>query len=344
MEYLKQGTSQGIVQTKKSVSWLVDNTSIAVFDPVTFEGYQRSIVDAHCDKIVKYLREKDFYLPTPIICALDGSYSDEATMRIVDGQHRVEAFRRLKKHYSERFGQIADYEIPVIVLEHPTMDCEIDTFITINKTSKNVDTSLALVLKSKLKSVTEGAVPDMAKRDYIAVEAARKLDASTSEVWGDTISFEGRPRKGTSKLISLNAFVSGTRGLVRSLEQNGLLSLSEWDEDAINDSIQTVYDLLDNVWRAVYVRWPELMSDRENRRIIQGSIGYSAICKYLQYFIDRRDRASANCEKLCVALEGSINRVSVPYENWMPGGFFSQFTSGSGYSYVAKELISRTAS
>ena len=60
--------------------------------------------------------------------------------------------------------------------------------------------------------------------------------------------------------------------------------------------------------------------------------------------VQRRDSSNANCEKLCVALEESINRISVPYENWMPGGFFSQFTSGSGYSYVAKELISRTAS
>lgn len=122
------------------------------------------------------------------------------------------------------------------------------------------------------------------------------------------------------------------------------MSLNEWDEDTINNSIQTVYDLLDNVWRAVYARWPELMSDRENRRIIQGSIGYSAMCKYLQYFIDRRGLANANWEKLCAALEGLVSEISVPYENWMPGGFFSQFTSGSGYSYVAKELISCTAS
>lgn len=341
MERLKQEAPQGIVQTKRSVDWLVDNTTIAVFDPVTFEGYQRSIVDTHCDKIVKYLLEKEFYLPTPIICALDGPYSDEAAMRIVDGQHRVEAFRRLKKRSIERFEQIAACEIPVIVLERSTLNCEIDTFITINKTSKNVDTSLALVLKSKLASATGGAIPDAAKRDYIAVEVARLLDAGTSEVWKDAISFEGRPRKGTFKLISLNAFVSGSRGLISCLEQSGHLSLDAWNEDAINDTVRLVSSLLDDVWNAVYARWPQLGFDRENRRIIQGSIGYSAISKYLQYQIGSNVASCSDFEALCTMCRRSIDGIGISYESWMPGGYFSQFTSGSGYSYVAKELISR---
>ena len=54
--------------TKKTVEWLVNNTKVSLFDPVNFTGYQRKISDSHCEKIVEFLCENDFFLPTAIIC------------------------------------------------------------------------------------------------------------------------------------------------------------------------------------------------------------------------------------------------------------------------------------
>lgn len=62
MDKINQGTAN-IIQTKKTVDWLVDHTKVNVFDPMTFQGYQRSIDKKHCDKIVAYL-SKEFFLPT----------------------------------------------------------------------------------------------------------------------------------------------------------------------------------------------------------------------------------------------------------------------------------------
>ena len=51
-----------LVQTTKTVDWLVNNTHVFVFDPVEFKGYQRDININHCSKIVKFL-QNNFYLP-----------------------------------------------------------------------------------------------------------------------------------------------------------------------------------------------------------------------------------------------------------------------------------------
>ena len=68
MNKLYQGDSS-IIQTKKTVDWLINNTRVKVFNPMTFEGYQRNIDEKHCDQIVSYLSE-EFFLPTSIISPL----------------------------------------------------------------------------------------------------------------------------------------------------------------------------------------------------------------------------------------------------------------------------------
>lgn len=32
-----------LILTAKSISWLIDNTEVSTFDPVSFNGYQRQI-------------------------------------------------------------------------------------------------------------------------------------------------------------------------------------------------------------------------------------------------------------------------------------------------------------
>ena len=150
MDRINQGTSN-IIQTRKTVDWLVNHTRVNVFNPMTFEGYQRSIDKKHCAKIVDYL-SREFFLPTSIICASRKEYTEDAQLYIVDGQHRVEALRLLREEYPARYKQVKDYELSVIVLEKAEEEVEIDTFITINKTSKKVDTSLAYVLKNRIPS------------------------------------------------------------------------------------------------------------------------------------------------------------------------------------------------
>ena len=51
MEILDQNEGFRVIQDKKTVDWLVNNTNVWQFDPLTFEGYQRKLEVNHWKKI-----------------------------------------------------------------------------------------------------------------------------------------------------------------------------------------------------------------------------------------------------------------------------------------------------
>lgn len=329
-----------LLQDVKTVDWLINNTNVDFFDPTKFTGYQRKINDKHCDKIVRYIEENPFFLPTPIICAIDGEYSCDEELRIVDGQHRIEAFRRLKKKNFELYSRIKDKQIPVIILEKADKIVEIETFITINKTSKKVDTSLALVLKNAINYKEISNSKDLIKRDYLSVEVARLLNDSEESVWYNRISFEETPRKGEYQLISLNAFVRPTRLLIKNLYDNNLLKMNFNNNSNIKDEIQTLYNYINKTWGMIEKKWPEAFTNEESGiRIIQGPIGYSSLTKFFVRELRSHAFLTINSfEDYIRFIDNCLSNTNVEVSKWAPGEYYSQFTSESGYNLISKDL------
>ena len=325
-----------LVITSKTIDWLVRNTSVSVFNPVAFDGYQRQIDEKHCQNIVNYLKTSCF-LPTAIICACDGSYDDSTPLRIVDGQHRVYAFRMLSDQEPIRYDVIKNQEIPVVVMVGVQLNTEIQTFITINKTSKKVDTSLAYVLKNKL-SAAEDMV--MSRAEYIAVETAKNLNEDDcDDLWSNRILYEGNVKK-SNCYISLNAFVKATRILVNTINKIGYYSL-DWNEKTKDEDVQYVAtkttNLIRFIWDVVYQRWPELKDVTfEEKQILQGAIGYTAITRTLVKSIKQEE---VDAEKLKSFISRVILSFNVPYYQWTKKGEFSRFSSESGYRIVSEALM-----
>lgn len=340
MDRLNQGESK-IVQTKKTVDWLVHNTQVNVFNPITFEGYQRSIDEKHCEKIVAYLSE-EFFLPTSIICASREEYSPEQKLYIVDGQHRVRAFDMLAKRNPERYEEIKHNEISVIILEQVGEDVEIDTFITINKTSKKVDTSLAYVLKNKINYNRASRDIGISKREYLAVELASRLNNPVSYIssfWEGRISFEGPPAKQSSQLISLNAFVKSMRTFLGCLEKYKIISLDWNNQNELNECINAIERIVNSIWYEARNRWPELFdSDLEKRRIIQGSIGFSSINRFLVNNLKKQDE-DMSIDMFIDQIAIWIHSIQCSSNVWLPGGAFSKYSSEAGFSIIAQELM-----
>ncbi len=347
-----------ILYDKKSVDWLVDHTSVRVFNPVTFDGYQRKIDEKHCNDLVRYLTSQDhtFFLPTAIICATDNTpeakdYSDDPEQKlfIVDGQHRVEAFRRVKNYAPERYSKIKDFYLPIIVLNKVDISLEIDTFITINKTSKRVDTSLALVLKNMINS---GAAEDLSipRRDYIAVEVARALNgdgdcAIESKLWNNRIKYDG-PTKTTMQLLTLNAFVKSARALLRSLETEELIKLEWQNEEEANALIRVLANTINKIWDGVQLKWSPVFPDYNNnddediakRRIIQGSNGFTSINRFLVMMIKKSNDWLPNLDVFAFQASQWIGAINKDYTAWLPGGEYSIYNSERGFSIVAQDL------
>lgn len=325
-----------IVLTKRTIDWLTQNTDVCVFNPVSFNGYQRQIDEKHCEKIVTYLKSSDF-LPSSIICACN-AYADNGRLRIVDGQHRVHAFKMLKRDFPGRYTEICQTEIPVVVLVGVQLATEIQTFITINKTSKKVDTSLAFVLKNKLSK--EGDDMVMPRAEYISVEVAQKLNEDESnKKWTNRILYEGNIKK-SNCYISLNAFVRATRILVNTLNQIGYISLAwnaETKKEYVDETATKTYDLIRQIWYCVYLKWPEMEENSfEDRLILQGSIGYTAIARTLVKLIKENGIGAGEVESF---IKKTILSFNVPYEQWTRKGSFSKYSSETGYRLVSDTLI-----
>lgn len=335
MLVVKQEEDKRLLQVTKTVEWLIKNTNVSAFNPVTFEGYQRQIDETHCNKIVKYLND-GFYMPSAIICAIDQEFTDDSPLRVVDGQHRICALRMIKDKDKIRYDDIKQFQLPVIVIQKPELEDEINTFITINKTSKKVDTSLALVLKNKLTSSENGQTSSVAKRQYIAVEVALRLNSSDS-IWTNNILYEGDV-KHSQKMISLNSFVKATTTLLSTLDSSSILKI-QWDTaEEVEKIISKCQELVGFIWELLSIKWSNLFTgEKQNSAIIQGAIGYTSITKFVTLVL-KSNPESFNFEQAKNCIESSIKKINISEKNWLPGEIYSKYSSGSGYKLIANEL------
>lgn len=337
---IEQGCDCEIIQDSKTVEWMINNTSVRTFDSVTFEGYQRKVNERHVDKIVDYLKDKSFYLPTSIICASDEKVSDDTKLYIVDGQHRVEAFRKLKETNIESYNKIKDYEVSVVILEKPSMALEVETFITINKTSRKVDTSLAYVLRNKInRDKSKDSELMIARIEFLAVELAIKINSEDGFIWKNRIMLEGNPTKNTFETISLNAFVRSTKNFINYLTKY-CTDVFSWDnEEELNEIIDKLEGIYTKIWNEIRNKWPYLFTDDNiNRTVLQGNIGVSSITKYLMLRM-KSSSMKYTLDDIGSFLAKCIKDINIDEDLWYKGEYFSRFSSESGSNLVAKFLL-----
>lgn len=319
-----------IISESITISELIDKTAVDVFNPTDFTGYQREINTRHVSKIVKYITDEftkhNFIFPSPIICS---NRRDDDKLYIVDGQHRVNAFKQIRTDNPTLFNNIKDYEMNVITLINPTMKLEVDTFITINKTSKKVDTSLALIAKTLYSGTSDDS--KNAKKQYILVETARKMNSSDDSYYFNNIAWEGTP-KSTGKLISLNTFVRAYMPIVNYLISENIIDLD--NSSKIDEYITYCTQIINHIWKSFEYKWPKLFKEDKNT-IIQGTIGSSAITKFIINYLKLSD---VNQNNLLDIIHNAIKKTSDSYENWLPNGKYSNYSSGAGHTIISKIL------
>ncbi len=336
---LNQDINCKIFQTIKTVEWLVNKTEVRTFDKITFKGYQRQVNEKHVNNIVKYIEGRQFYLPTSIICASDDKLNEDTKLYIVDGQHRIEAFKKLKNNNREEYKKIKNYKVSVIVLENPSEALEIDTFITINKKSRKVDTSLALILQKKInRKIGSSDKLITAKKEYLAVELAILLNSERNSIWNNKILLEGNPNKYTYESISLNSFVRSTRVFISYLEKYKIISIN-WDsEEELNTILNSIKDIYLKMWENIEEKWPNLFSDKnEINNIIQATIGVSALNKYIILQLKNKNE-EINIDTFNKNVKKWIMGIKKLESDWYSGNEFSKFSSESGFNMVANIL------
>lgn len=363
MKEITQETEFNIEQITMTVEELINKTEPDFFDPISLDGYQRPIVASHCSKIINYILTQPFFFPSPIICSSRKNPHD--LLWVVDGQHRIKAFKELRdnKEYNEKYEQIKNYSIPVILMVNPSKLREVEAFITINKTGRKVDTSLAYILQNKLTEenlAEKEEVEKKSKIDYLIVNLAQKVNENTEKyneqkedndvnkrkedqhqlftIWENQISFGDSPKK-EGKKISLNAFVKAERSFVKKLVNNNLINLN-WNENPeyLVEANERLLELFFIRWRAIVDKWPDLFTgDQDKANIIQGPIGCSAINRFLNNLLFNEFPVDSY-DQLKNGIPYCIKHLSISYDNWLRGVNYSIYSSESGYSIVAREL------
>ncbi len=348
MEYINQLSKCKIIQIRKTVEWLVCNTEVRTFNKVTFEGYQRQVNKKHVDGILKYINEsfeknsiKQFFFPTSIICACDHEYNEDAKLFIVDGQHRVEAFKKLKDARPEHYEKIREYELSVIVLERPDEVLEVDTFITINKTSRKVDTSLAYVLKGKISRLNKD-LDVLTRQEYLAVELVMRLNENADSIWYKKVMLEGNPSKYSYETISLNSFVRSLRVLVRELSKYHIITPYWKDKEELDGILDTLMELYLYFSKVLINKWPALFRNSESESVIQGSIGVSSLNKFLILKLKEEGKSFDSLSEFKSLLNKWVFEINIDENSWFRGNEFSKYSSESGFNLIANILLDST--
>lgn len=338
MEIINQKCNCKIIQDSKTVNWLVENTHVRTFNTLNFTGYQRKVNENHVLKIVDYLIKNDFYMPTSIICSSDKEVKEDTQLSIVDGQHRIEAFKRLKEIDEKKYQEIEDFELSVIILEKPSEELEVDTFITINKTSRKVDTSLAYILKNKInrrKKCSDDLT--IAKKEFLAVELATDINIDKNTLWYNKILLEGNPTHSSCETISLNSFVRSVRVFVSYLNKYNIIDLNWKNETELEEIKSNLKFIFLELWNVIQSKWPKLFNSNNN--IIQGNIGVSSLNKYIIMQMKGLESNSYSIEEFNSLVKKWIVNLNVDETPWLKGNEFSIFSSESGCNIIAKNLL-----
>ena len=338
----KQGNNKFYI-SKIKINELLGIYEIDIYDEKkNVCGYQRPIQKSHRKKIVEYLiHESEPILNTPIIAAVDNRNLNvcnvELTIsnkiRIVDGQHRTEAFRELKEKYPDLYNQkFENYEISIILI--PISDSnllEIETFININNKNKRVSTALAEVqmdriLKMKDPDIYSGVI----KKDRLnnlSSEEGKKLIRSIANrviininndkgsIWYQKIKTGDSNNK--NKIISINTFINASVDIVKNYIMN-----DNKDTLDIDSTINELTILLNKAWRIVEEKWKEA-TDIRYYNLLKG-IGVCSISNILRDCIKEGKIDSID------EFEKIIISSHVLSEDWSIGGIFSPMNSRTG--------------
>lgn len=331
-----------------SIEELVENTYVNVFNSETSEGYQRPLDPNHYKKITKYLKSEDSpILPPTILTAIDeekivfeSNYLYiEDKLRLVDGQHRIEGFKYLKKVAYERYEELKDMEMPVTVMaiENKKEIYEVNTFIDINSKGKRVSTDLAIRLRDSIRNQVQMYKTKSDLIESISTKTALSINNDNNlSIWYDSIKVSPEVK---GKIISINAFCRSLFPIIdKMLEVKGI-DFTNVNNETLNTLVKETSDLVNLTWEIVENKWSECFSKysprfNKNYNLQKGTGTYSIHLLMNQCL----EECNGNIEDSLKQFKTTIGNSIVKSSDWITGGIFSGYSSQSGFKYIAEQI------
>ncbi|MEX0682353.1 MAG: DGQHR domain-containing protein [Dehalococcoidia bacterium] len=261
---------------------LLGRFSSDMYSATNPSGYQRPVTPSRLRQISEYMREEEGMLPTSIVlcirqphrarfeAAADGAATGvvtidgEVPMWIVDGQHRLFGLQRAL--VKDRAKWLADYSLPVVIVDGIDAYEEMRTFHVINTRHRGVPTD---VVDRHLLSMREAEGPALIEREgeknYLRGRAAKLTDVLNDEAsspWRGAIRMPGEPLR-PEHMLKQHSVVTSLEPVLRDSFVKRVT-----DEEAGR--------LLLNYWNAARDTWPSAF-ETPKEYVLQKPLGAGAL-------------------------------------------------------------------
>lgn len=328
--------------TSMNADELIENSKVAYHDYKNGTGYQRNLIVSHYRKIVKYFRTaQNPFIASSIILAIneedlepyEGKFTIKDKMRLVDGQHRVEAMKEVREYYNEDYSKISEFNFPVTILLVNSNDslAEIITFIDINSKGKKVNTNLAITLRDKINNSNTSRLLNIDEfKENIATNLTIKLNSDESSFWHGMIKIGNDTD--LEKPIGINAFCKSLLPLISVCLANQNIGNDVLTDVNKEKVIEEIFILVNKAWENVGEKWPKCFSKElgEKKFNIQKGIGVFPIHFILSECIKENNDFKKFSE--------IIMKSDVEEEWWKVGGVYSYYNSNAGFAKIAKYI------
>ena len=243
-------------------------------------GYQRKPSVSRVNKLARDLQNGMVDLPTAILLSIrdtsliprkdrSGRFmlslpaNGSRPFYVIDGQHRLEALKRVMEESTDTYDGWFEFHIPTVILFGANEAVEMDQFHTVNSNAKSISTDLALDLLKK-RAAQQGSFRKylIEKGEGWKVESQELTEiVAQREIWREKVRFPNEPKKGT--LINSNGFV---RSLKRALEQENFATYSP-DQQAT---------IIEAYWKGIRSALPECFNAPSEYNI-QKAVGVSVL-------------------------------------------------------------------
>jgi DGQHR domain-containing protein len=310
------------------------------------DGYQRAPERARITKIAKFLvTEPVPLLPTSVLLSHRGAplpktelapdvvaidLEDHDVLWIVDGQHRVAG---LKKAIEEDgVARLADFRLPVVLMEFEDVEEEAHQFQLINENMKKVNTDLArrLLAMRLAKGGAEARKQIKQSRrlwEAESIEVLEALQGSPGSVW------YGKIQPPNTKKTSAH--------VVRSLSFSTSLRPILTDDLTNHLGLERITALLANYWEAWRVVAPEAFADPEDYVIQKtpGVFSLHLVAKYLMRIFFSRNVTAPSVDEIRIILEDAGEAAASEF--WRSGNSEGAALAGgmAGFKMLADSII-----
>lgn len=246
-------------------------------------GYQRPLNTNTIQKIKNYILDEtpNPLFPTSVVVnsrtpvnfkEIEESYGEleiSSTLFVIDGQHRIEAFKQLMEEPKLR-GLFGNFEIPIVVLSGFGYVEELEQFFVINSRQTRIKFDLAQRMYMEMMKANPSTklVPESKRWQTIAAKAVDILNEEPSTIWYGRIQLPDDSKDIIkTRIITQNSFISSLKPFFSGGKR--VWNFNATPDGKHHEILEQMIDMLTKFWIMVGEVYPQIMNEPKKYTLLK---------------------------------------------------------------------------